>query len=261
MDNVPLCDPWPVSCVDWTGVSPAVTGMAVQAASEWLWALSGRQFGSCPVTVRPCRSDCAIGGGWWWDGWSWPAAARGPAFLSSLCGGCDAGCSCSSTSTVYLGASVSEVIEVRIDGAVIPPSGYALYDGYKLLRIGGSWPLCQTYGAASGSPGVWEVDVRYGAPVPALGEMAMGEAARQFGLACGPSTAECRLPSNVVRITRSGVAQELAKAVDLDEAGLTGLALVDRFLDAVNPDRLRHRPLILNPDDFASPRVAGPGSW
>lgn len=261
MDYVPLCDPWPVSCVNWDGISPAATGEAVQAASEWLWALSGRQFGSCPVVLRPCREDCNIGpGGWWWGGWSWPDNQWSPGWLAAACGTCGGSCSCNATSKVVFKHPVQSVTQVIVDGVVVPASGYALYDGITLVRIGGTWPTCQDWHVPVSGAGAWSVEVVYGLAVPGLGAMAMGEAAREFGLAC-TGAGGCRLPSGVTSIVRQGVTQNLANAKELKDAGATGLPLVDRFLDAVNPQGIRQRPGIWNPDDFATPRVLGPGHW
>jgi hypothetical protein len=261
MDYVPLCDPWPVSCVTWDGVSPAATGKAVEAASEWLWALSGRQFGSCPVVLRPCRKTCNTGGGWWWDGWSWPADTYGPGWLAAVCGRCSGNCGCNGADMLRLDYPVQEIREIVINGSALPASGYALYDGDTLVRTdGGLWPLCQDWTVPVSGTGAWHIEAVYGAPVPALGELAMGEAAREFGLAC-TAGAVCKLPSGVTSIVRNGVTQNLASAAELKTAGSTGLSVVDRFLDAVNPHGIRQRVQIWNPDDFATPRQPGAAGW
>ena len=59
------CADWPVrwSC-DISAESPVLTGYAVGMATRVLWALSGRRFGTCTVTLRPCRRDC-------YDPWPW----------------------------------------------------------------------------------------------------------------------------------------------------------------------------------------------
>ncbi len=261
MDYVPLCDPWPVSCVDWTGIEPTVTGSAVAAASEWLWALSGRQFGSCPVLLRPCRDDCDTGpGGWWWDGWSWPADRFTPGWLGAACGVCTGACSCSATSEVVFKHPVQSVTEVLVDGLVVPASGYALYHGHRLVRVDGTWPTCQDWQVPVSGVGAWSVTAVYGFPVPELGKLGMGEAAREFGLACTPG-AVCRLPSRVQSVVRQGVTQNFASLKELADAGATGLPVVDRFVDAVNPGHIRQRPGIWNPDDFVDRSRPGAGHW
>lgn len=261
MDYVPVCEPWPVGCVDWSGVNPAATGAAVQGASEWLWALSGRQFGSCPVLLRPCREDCDVGPrGWWWDGWSWPTDRFTPGWLAAACGSCSAGCACSATSVLNLAHPVQSISQVLVDGVELPASGYALYDGFRLVRVDGTWPTCQDWNVPVSGVGAWSVLAPYGFPVPTLGELAMGEAAREFALACTPD-ATCRLPSRVTSVVRQGVTHNFATLAELAEADATGLPLVDRFIDAVNPGHIRHRPGIWNPDDFATPRRPGPAHW
>jgi hypothetical protein len=259
MDYVPLCEPWPVAdCVVWDGVSPAATGTAVAAASEWLWALSGRQFGACPVLLRPCAQTCDIGPrGWWWDGWSWPTDRWSPGWLGAVCGQCRGACGCGQASTVLLDHPVQAINQVLVDGVELPASGYALYDGFRLVRVGGVWPTCQDWQVPVSGTGAWSIEAVYGAAVPALGELAMAEAAREFGLACTPN-AQCRLARNVVSIVRQGVTQNLGDPRVMAELGITGLPAVDRFLEATNPRGTQLGPRIWNPDDYSTPRRPGP---
>lgn len=53
------CEPWsPIwNCANLVGAE-AVSGTAVQAATEILYNRSAQQFGICTFTVRPCREDC-----------------------------------------------------------------------------------------------------------------------------------------------------------------------------------------------------------
>lgn len=261
MDYVPLCQPWPTSCVNWNGVDPAVTGTAVQAASEWLWALSGRQFGSCEVQLRPCAESCDIGNGWWWNGGTWPAAPLGPGFILAACGCGVSRCSCGDVSELNLKHPVQSITKVIVDeDELAEGTDWVLYDGFRLVRVGGRWPRCQDWTIPVSGIGAWSVFAVYGFPVPTLGEMAMGEAAREFGLACTPD-AQCALPSRVTSVVRNGITQSFATLTDLYEAGATGLPVTDRFIDAVNPGRIRDRVAIWNPDDYDTPRRPGGATW
>lgn len=259
MEPVPLCEPWPATwCCDTSTLSPTVTGAALQAASEALWALSGHRFGACEVTVRPCRRSCAgrSWSGWWLDVETWPQTAAWPGWLDVACGRCHGGCACRAVSEIELPGFVQQVTEVTVDGEVIPPSGYALYDGRTLTRIGGEWPLCQDWTVPVSGVGAWTVTAVYGRPVPVLGQLAVGELACEIAKACTPGQ-ECRLAANVQSVTRGGVTQVFVDPTELLKAGLTGLRLVDQFINATNPHRLRAGPAIWNPDDYGTPRRPG----
>lgn len=258
---VPLCEAWPLppsGCPDITG-SPEVTGAAVMAASEYLWALSGYQFGTCEVTVRPCRRSCApmSHGAWasrWWDGAGWPVWDT-PAswwWWDAMCGRCSGGCACSAADTLRLPELAQSVTSVVVDGAVVPAEDYALYDGRLLVRTDGErWPLCQDWAVPVSGVGAWSVTMEVGAPVPVLGQLALGSVARQFIAWC--DTGECRHPAYMTQKTRQGVSQSFPTAAELRREGLTGWAAVDTFLDAVNPNRIRGSGAkIWNPDDILS---------
>lgn len=265
MDAVPLCEPWPVSgCGEnWAdGYDPAVTGVGAMAASELLWAASGRRFGSCSVTVRPCSRRCLeqpYGGWWWYPGrWQsgWPYGPTQGGWMAAVCGGCSGSCGCSSADELRLPVEAQAVTEVSVDGVVLPPSGYAFYDGLTLVRTDGAlWPFCQDWTAASGV-GVFEVTATFGRPVPPLGQLAMGEAVQEVLKACAGET--CALPSGVVQtVSRQGVTKVFADASALATAGRTGLPLTDRFLDAENPSRLQSGARIWDPEEMGRERRPG----
>jgi hypothetical protein len=253
----PLCEAWPLppsGCGNVTA-SPPVTGVAAQAASEYLWALSGFQFGTCTTRVRPCRQSCvqqAGMGSWpwaptWWSG-GWPPVQPGSTLLlDAACGRCPGSCDCGAADTLWLPDAVAGVDTVTIDGTVLPPSGYGLYNGRLLVRQdGGRWPMCQDWGAAAGQPGTWTVDVRYGSPVPSLGVLAMGQVFNLFVGFC--SDGVCKHPRYLQQRSRQGDTQVFPTVDKLAEAGLTGLALVDDFLQAFAPRRGRDAK-IWNPDE------------
>lgn len=259
---VPLCEAWPLppsGCPNLTG-SPEVTGAAVMAASEYLWALSGFQFGSCEILLRPCRQSCTPGTGpfaaYWWDGAEWPTwpmgSAAWPMWLDAVCGRCVGSCDCRSADTVQLPTLVQSVNEVVIDGVVLPASAYTLYDdGQLLVRTDGErWPICQDWSVPVSGVGAWSVELVAGRPVPVLGQLALGQLAAEFARWC--DTGECRHPAYTTQKTRQGVSQTFPSAADLRQAGLTGWAAVDTFLRAVNPHQLSGSPGIWNPDDIAA---------
>jgi hypothetical protein len=264
VDPAPLCEPWPVSgcAVNWEDYDPLVTGVGVMAASEILWHATGRRFGSCEVSFRPCARRCweQSYGGWWWypDRWisGWPYGPVYGGFLAAACGTCTGNCSCTSAAELKLPELAQAVTEVTVDGAVLPASGYVLYDGYKLVRTDGElWPFCQDW-ATTGGPGVFEVTARFGLPVTALGALAMGEVVPEVLNAC--KGVACALPSGVLSAqTRQGTTRTFVSPEVLARNRLLGLPVADRFIQAVNPAGLTQGAKIWDPDNMPGHR-SGP---
>lgn len=243
------CQPWPVrwTC-DVTDVSPEVTGQAVQMATEVIWALSGRQFGFCVETLRPCRRECfdTLWSGFWnelrfpgTNGFVQPALIGGQWF-NLACGGCGDGCSCSRVSEAILPAPVHRIIEVKIDGSPLATGAYRVDNNRFLVRTdGGEWPLCNNLAENDTEPGTWSVTAEFGTSVPEGGAWAVGE------LACELIRArlggDCRLPANVTQLVRQGVTIQMPDVTNLFVRRQTGLYLVDLFLATWNPGRLIRR--------------------
>jgi hypothetical protein len=264
------CEPWPVTwtCTLAGNDSAAVTGIAARAATEALWALSGRQFGRCETTLRPCAADCAGGELFPWPGaggWPTPALVGGD-WVNLACGACPSDCTCTALSEVLLPAPVDEVLEVRVDGALlleVPPvgsapasGGWRVYDARRLVRVGGRWPRCQQLEAADDQPGTWSVRASYGQPVPELGRLAAGE------LACevlrGLRGEDCRLPRNLISLVRQGVSLSFPDPAEQVKAGLVGLPWGDLFIRAFNPGRRRRRARVYDVDGAAHSRPTQP---
>lgn len=259
---VPLCEPWPLPEGCQLDDSPTVTGTALMAASEVLWELSGRRYGQCEVTLRPCRPSCAPGGASWWpltgtDTSWWPYGPE--TWLAAACGACRGGCACTTVSELDLPApGVAAVQQVLVDGVAMADDAWALYDGMTLARTDGeSWPLCQDWAVPVSGVGAWSVRVLWGREVPAAGRVALAELGREYARACNGQ--DCRLPANMVNQVRQGLSQAFLGADRLRELDLVGLPMSDRFVRAVNPGALRTTPKIWNPDDFGevSPRRPG----
>lgn len=252
------CGPWDVvwTC-DVSCESPTVTAQAVELATEVVWALSGRQFGLCEVTLRPCRHECqsfpwpgdgTYAGNWvQWAGSSWisPTLIAGQWF-NVVCGKCTTGCSCSSISEVVLPAPVHDVVQVKVDGVVVSGSGYRLDDNRLLVRLGADWPSCNDLSLADTEPGTWSVTARYGLEVPVGGGWAVGELACQ--LIRARNGEDCRLPANVTQLVRAGATLQFPDVIELIENRLTGLYLVDQFVTTWNPNRLTRRSAVYSVD-------------
>lgn len=242
------CDGWdPTYTCDLPTGSEAVSGTALAIASELLWSLSGRQFGLCTVTRRPCRQDCY--------GDTWPIAL-GTSFASGgtyptpvlyagewyniTCGSCTGGCSCARVSEITLPDPVYEVTEVKVDGVVLTEGAdYRLDSNRILIRLGGeSWPLCNDLNLADTEEGTWSVTYLTGQSVPDLGKLALGVLVDEFtkALLC---SADCKLPKPVQSITRQGVSVTFLDPNEVFQDGRIGLYVPDLFVTTYNPNRLR----------------------
>jgi hypothetical protein len=247
------CESWPVTWVcDVSCESPTVTAQAVELATEVVWALTGRQFGLCTVTLRPCRRECTDfpwpdGGYSQWAGSSWlsPALISGQWF-NVVCGRCTRGCSCSNVSEILLPAPVHDIIQVKIDGVIVTGSDYRLDDNRILVLLDGDWPTCNDLSLPDTEPNTWSVTARYGLEVPAGGAWAVGELACE--LVRAHNGEDCRLPRNVTQLVRQGVTIQFPNVIELLNEGLTGLYLVDQFVNTWNPSHLRRRSGVYSVD-------------
>jgi len=257
------CQAWPViwgNC-DLTGISPAVTGVAVQAATEILWAFSGRRYGTCQLTVRPCRREC-LGMPWgifsdglvlgsWWQYGTYPR----PLFFNGvwynlMCGnGCaDGSCSCSFVSEAILPEPVVSVDSVKVDGVTLNPSAYRVDDFRKLVRLGSQeWPLCNDLTQDDTHVGTWSVTVTFGESVPVLGQLAMGELACQIARLIAGNE-DCELPQPVQQLVRQGVTMNFLDPNKVFSDGKVGLYLSDLFISSVNPAGLTSRSEVYDID-------------
>lgn len=263
------CDGWePTLTCDLPTGAYAVSGTALAMAAEVLYAFSGRRFGLCTVTRRPCRSSCY--------GETWPAvlgttgAVAGGTYPQPLlyagewynitCGSCGGDCSCSRVSEVALDGPVYDVTQVKVDGEILTPDvDYRLDDWRLLVRLGGeTWPLCNDLNLADTEEGTWSVTYRTGQPVPELGKLALGVMLDEFTkmLLCN---SDCRLPKAVQSLSRQGVSLTLIDPNQLFDARRTGLYLPDLFISTFNPGGLRRRSQVYDVDSPQRRRALGTG--
>lgn len=207
-------------------------------ASQVLFELSGRRFtGLCgPITVRPCE----------------PGAYCSPAHP----------CGCCFLSRIRLsGYPVRQVVEVKIDGALVDPAEYRL-DRYRYLaRLPDAdgqrqrWPACQRLDLDDTEEGTFSVSYTYGQEPPLAGLNAAQELACQLAAASPEGDGgECELPEGTVRVTRQGVTIDMERFV---EEGIAALPAVALFLQAYNPNRLRRRSAVWTPDVPGFPQQVG----
>lgn len=113
----------------------AVIERTLRIAVSILHGLTGRQFGLCPVTVRPCRRSCSDGHSGYWSGAGWTPVLDGGVWYNQPCGRCGpSGCSCSELCEVDLPGPVADVLQVRLDGLVLNPAEYRVDNARKLVR-------------------------------------------------------------------------------------------------------------------------------
>lgn len=231
--DTPWCSPG--SIVDLIGAAVASNvdvALWCAIASKWLWRLSGRRYGIRKVTERPHRlidaSGCVYGWGWRYD---------------------DTG-----REGVLLPVGI-RVVSVKVDGvAQVAGVDYHLYDSRLLVRaspgVALRWPLYQRLDLDDTAAGTWSVTYKTGHEVTAeAAEMARILAAELCRLVAGDET--CRLPASTVAVTRQGI----SITVDPDKsANRTGLYVVDRWLETINPKGLRRRPRIVGPDSVIGSR-------
>lgn len=239
------CDPWCIAadlCMDLDDVETSAVDRAIEDASYLLWSMSARMYGTCTVTVRPCkRGGCPMPPSFW----RWPASSlpAGGAWLAVGC--CSRGnCACRNIDHVVLDGPVAEVLGVRIDGQPLGGDAWQLYDWKELYRSDGeSWPTCQDLSLPDTEEGTWSITYTMGLAVPGLGRRAAGELAAEYVKACtgGP----CRLPSRMQSISRQGLT---ISRIDPSELKGIGLQVCDQFIKAVNPAGLAMPSGVYSPD-------------
>lgn len=248
------CSDWvPYWTCDVSARSPALTGYAVNAATRVLWGLSGRRFGTCTVTLRPCRTECYDS---WPGGWSqWDTTAQGTTVWSDYrywfplgCGSCSGGgCSCASVSEAVLPSPVSTVVQVKVDGTPLVTGAYRVDNNRLLVRTDGqAWPYCNNLNKDDTQTGTWSVTAAYGEEVPTSARFAVGELACEIIKAS--TGTDCRLPAGVTSLARQGVTISIPDFGELFKDGRTGLYLVDMFLASENPNRLQQRGRVYSVD-------------
>lgn len=262
------CDGWtPTFTCDLPVGSEAVSGTALSIASEILYGLSGRQFGICEVTLRPCRKDC-YGDTWpitlgtsFNGGGTYPTPVLyAGEWYNITCGSCSGGCSCARLSEVALPAPIHAVTEVKIDGDILTADvDYRVDSNRLLVRLGGEeWPLCNDLNLADTEDGTWSVTYQYGQPLPELGKLALGVLVDEFSKALLCS-ADCKLPKPVQSITRQGVSITFLDPNEVFQAGRTGLYTPDLFITVYNPHARTSPSRVYDIDDPQRYRRLGTG--
>jgi hypothetical protein len=260
----------PVSALN-QDVIDVICAECAAAATETLYQKSGKQFtGLCgPVTIRPVfrptnadtRGWVFAGGGGW--GYGWGASAMGnlgmPPVLALYAEERGA------VIELY-DYPVNEILQVKIDGVVIPSDEWELRDFRWLLRMRPTsdfvptqrwgWPTSQIPDLPDTQQGTFSITYTYGQDPGQMGRMAAVALAEFFALPLlGNPTA---FPQRVTSITRQGVTTQIASSIDIIKTGSTGIPLVDLWLNSVNPKQLTRKPRVWSPDIGRNPRQQYP---
>lgn len=233
-------------CADfWAELTPAEQATATTAATYILWAATGRQYGACDITVRPCGAwPCDDGiAGYTWDNGTWvPYIYNGQWFNCACVGACRCGARCK----VYLPGPVASVASVSVDGVVVDPAAYRVDDARWLIRTDGNcWPTGQNFDVDSGT-GTFTVTYGQGTPVPQVVLDAAGTLACEWAKMCRGE--ECQIPTRIATLTRQGTTFDGVNIDQLLAQGFTGISSVDQIIAIVNPHKLTGRLRIMSPE-------------
>lgn len=241
-------------CDGWAEVPEARRATALALASSFLWAATGRQYGVCPVTVRPNQPR---GGELAYQAFpvvpghqAGLGAAGGPFLFSGrwFNAGCVSACCGNQACAVVLRGPVHSVDEVLVGEEEFPASGYQVdVTGgvWLLVRTDGDcWPVCQDFRSEPGGEGAFSVTYGMGLepPLALLTAAAMLACEYAKALAGGP----CKLPAKMTRLSRQGVEVELEPPSPED--GRTGIREVDDVITSLNPSGRKSPPVVLSPD-------------
>lgn len=223
----------------------------VQQATEILFQLSGMRFpGLRTDHFRPHRlcNACRCDIGYWSSDWSGVGGWWDRIFPEGW------GCTCSASNELVLpGAPVASITQITVDGVVLDPDTYALYNGRRLVRLQDpdtgavlGWPCCQSLAVPVTAPGTWEVVYQHGSVPPISGISAAYALSIELGLVY--SGDKSRLPQRTQSATRNGVTINIAETVNLLKDGKLGFWEIDLFLSSFNPNRISRRARVFSPD-------------
>lgn len=229
------------------------------AASQLLWAMTGRQFSCCTTTIRPCRKKCddvcCVGEAWGGGGYPWIPVMLGDGSWTNISCDCRDGCSCTKLSEIRVPSPVCSIDEVVIDGVIVDPTTYRVDNFNKLVRLGSDvWPSCNDLTKEDTEIGTWSVTLTYGNQIPEFVRMAAAEMAFEIIKNC-TSNPNCKLPQRLQTVTRQGTTMSFLDSIDFLKEGFTGLSLVDLAVRTYNPRRLQRRPTVVSPDSINQWRV------
>lgn len=235
------------ACCD--GIDPVSAGgveadtlFSRQVASEFMFYRLAMQYpGTCTETIRPCFtcSPCST------DGPPWEAQIYDGRIYNMRCEGGNL-CNCSDASSIELPDSpVTNIVEIKIDGVVLDPANYKLYNDVLYRTDGLSWPYCNELFLDDSESGTWSVQYEFGYEPPALVKQATTALACHWQDMCGSSEScsACRIPRNAVSMSRANTTYQLLTPASMQamtgELAYVGIPEVDYAIQTLNPHGYR----------------------
>jgi len=220
------------SCDAWTDptITPEQQQMIETTAVSVLWALSGRQFGTEVLTVRPVMPRPAR---------PTNRLARPRIWVTGIN---------DYRAVIDLPGPIEEITEVMQDGDVVDPDAYQVHKGRYLVRTDGKvWPVHQSITTPITGKNTFQVSYVRGRYWPDAAAIAAGL------LCCELARAhlrdpDCQLPDNVRSIVREGISIDFSSPNEFFPNGMTGIPDVDLWLASVNPDGLTQTSRVWTPD-------------
>lgn len=206
----------------------AFVELMIDMASDLL-SLISVITGICEVTVRPV-SLCG--------GADYQSQYGSPDWTNQFGG----------VETIPLRGPNTNVIEILIDGQVIPFAHYGLFDDSFLYRkVGGEWPTANNLLLDSTQTGTFEVTYRFGRDPDKLTKMAATELACELLLDATPGK-KSNLPRGVTAANIQGAQVTIRDRAQALKEGSESIPVVNRFLFAYGLDSINQGGGVWSPE-------------
>jgi hypothetical protein len=253
-------DGWTVTnfagCSDtWTALTAEQKALALRLAAFTVYSLTGRQFGTATLTLRPCNAPMLpplyqtypvnLINPWGTDEGNsyYPLYIQNGVWHNAGCRGINC---CGATCELELPRVVS-ITSVIVDGGTVDPAAYRVDGGRWLVRTDGAcWPQCQDFDADPGAANTFTITGVFGRAVPDEALDAASLLACEIGKAIKGQP--CRLPQRMQSLSRQGVSVQFPSPNSYLDRGLTGLNEVDQLVVQFNPGRLIQSPKVFSMD-------------
>lgn len=184
---------------------PATDEQYVLAASNLLYARTGYRYpGTCSAMIWPCVDQCAE-----------------PGYPCSSC------CAPDQVELPVTHAVVGASVVIEEDGVAVDPNTYRLERKRFVVRTDGSRFTRNNFGIGPGTETVISYD--YGSAPPPELVLAAHDLACELKRACSGDL-DCKLPPNVRRVARQGLAIEMVDLQRMLTSDKTGIPTVDHAL-------------------------------
>lgn len=230
---------WPFDPTDPPdGADPDLWVQAKALTVDYLWAVTGRQFGVRSAVWRPqalLEKD------------EWCRAAASLAMFLPVVWAFDSPCDAWQAvrgKVVRIPGPVASVTSVDIAGAPLLGTAWRADGDYLVRTDGDDWPATQNLLSDPGDPDTWAITYKRGTPVPPAGQIGAALLAREW-LKQLSGDANCKVPYNATSASRGSVSvqRDVTKALKT-----TGIEVLDRWIASVNPEGHKQPPQVWSPD-------------